>query len=34
MGVASPTKLMDGQFNYFLEGGWKGKIKIFVGKKS
>ena len=23
---------MDGLFNYFLDGGWKGKIKIIVGK--
>ena len=36
MGVASPdylTKLMDGLFNYFLDGGWKGKIENTCWKK-
>ena len=29
-----PTKLMDGLFNYLLDGGWKGKIENTCGKKS
>ena len=34
MGVASPpTKLMAGLFNYFLDGGWKGKIENTCWKK-
>ena len=30
---ASSTKLMDGLFNYLLDGGWKGKIEKTCGKK-
>ena len=29
----NPTKLMDGLFNYFLDGGWKGKIENTFWKK-
>ena len=28
-----PTKLMDGLINYFLDGGWKGKIENTCWKK-